>query len=88
MKAMESFYSGSVDFNILHTDVVEVERRAITIKTYNGYTTKPGNRVMRCRHCGKEWVESITSPQVLPQNVQNELHEYFDNYTKCEQKKV
>ncbi len=88
MKAMESYHSGTVGFDILHTDVVEVERRTITIKTYNGYTTIPGNRVMRCRHCGKEWVESITSPQELSQDVLNELHEYFDDYTECKQKKA
>ena len=31
MKAMESYHSGTVGFDILHTDVVEVERRTITI---------------------------------------------------------
>ena len=88
MKAMESYHSGTVGFDILHTDVVEVERRTITIKTYNGNITRPGNRVMRCRHCGKEWVESITSPQELSQDVLNELHEYFNDYTECKQKKA
>ena len=59
MKAMESYHSGTVGFDILHTDVVEVERRTITIKTYNGYITRPGNRVMRCRHCISAIIQNV-----------------------------
>jgi len=47
MKAMESWHSGCVGFDILHTDVVEVpeERRAFTVDTFKGPVKYPGNKV-------------------------------------------
>ena len=89
MKAMESWHSGCVGFDILHTDVVEVveERRSFTIETNNGPVKYPGNKVYQCRHCGEKWVENINGPQILSEEVENNLRDYYPDYTECEQKK-
>jgi transposase-like protein len=85
MKAMESWHSGCVGFDILHTDVVEVteERRTYTIKTYNGYETRQGSSVYQCRHCGKKWVENINGPLILSEEVEKHIHDYYYEYTEC-----
>lgn len=88
MKAMESWHSGCVGFDILHTDVVEVpeERRAFTVDTFKGPVTYPGSKVYRCRHCGMKWVENINGPQILSEDVEKNLHDYFPDFTECKSK--
>ena len=73
MKALHSYRSGTKGFDILHTDVVEIPRRT-------------ANREFMCRHCGLTWTENINSPQILSEKVENNLSNYYQNYTECESK--
>lgn len=77
MKAMESYHSGTVGFDILHTDVVET-----SIDHHLGH-----NKVFKCRHCGSEWVQSINSPQILSEDVEKEIREYYPKFTECKSSK-
>lgn len=86
MKAMESWHSGCAGFNILHTDVVEVRQRFYTVKTFNGSVKYPGNSVYQCRHCGYEWVGNINGPQILSEEVEKRIHDYYNEYTECKAK--
>ena len=73
MKAILSYRSGTPGFDIVHTDVVELPKQH-------------ANRVFLCRHCGATWIENINSPQILSEKVENNLRDYYPNYTECESK--
>lgn len=78
MKAIQIYYQCKGRPTIVHTDVEEIpcEERAHF-----------AHREFRCRHCGERWVESLTSPIILTQDVESRLEEYYKNINYCQQGK-
>ena len=78
MKAIQVYYQCKGTPAIVHADVEEIpveERKILT------------SREFHCRHCGERWVESINSPIVLDQVVENNLDDYYRNIIYCQQEK-
>ena len=70
MKAIRKYYLSRPCLVIIHNDVVEIEK------------THGLNREFRCQCCGVEWIESINSPQILSEDVENNFGEYY-KYCEC-----
>lgn len=78
MKAVQVYYQCKGIPTIVHTDVEEIPSEERSILTRREY---------HCRHCGERWVESINSPIILDQGVEDHLVDYFDNIIYCRQGK-
>lgn len=56
---------------ILHNNVIETGE-------------KIGQRkVLQCTDCGFEWTEQINAPQILQQNIVDEIDEYYPSRVDC-----
>ena len=78
MKAVQVYYQCKGIPAIVHADVEEIPYEEKSIFT---------SREFRCRHCGDRWVETINSPIVLDQVVENNLGDYYRNTIYCQQVK-
>ena len=73
MKAVFVNHYSSPHQVVIHKDVVEMEK------------THGRNREFRCKCCGLEWIENINSPQILSDEVANNLEKYYghDELYEC-----
>lgn len=69
MKAVEHFYYTGDTF--IHSDVEEITEKG------------NANREFRCRCCGRSWIESINSPQILEEEVSKNLSKYYPRHKSC-----
>ena len=71
MKAVEINYYRQPKETVIHGDVIEVEKRCL-------------NREFKCLCCGKQWTETINSPQIIEsKEVEDNLEAYYRNITNC-----
>lgn len=69
MKAIESFYNGVNLPSIIHNNVTEIE-------------SGNSNRAFKCLDCGRTWIETINSPQIITDNNIKEYHPTAKGCTK------
>ena len=65
LKAIKLRYDTRPYSGILHKNVVEVG------------TTGNGSRILKCNDCNQTWVESINNPQVISDDVAENLEDYY-----------
>ena len=66
---------GGIPFTILHTDVVELK----------GEEKKNLNsREFKCKCCGRTWTENINSPQIIDDEIANNINEYYERIITCD----
>lgn len=70
MKAIETSYYVTPYQAVLHKDVVEVE------STHMGY------HFFRCKCCGHKWKQTLNSPQIIEDEVANNIKEYVTHNVK------
>lgn len=64
MKAIQFLYYKKPEEYLLHSNVVEVEKRTL-------------NREFKCLCCGVQWTETINSPGILDEDVERNLYKYY-----------
>lgn len=72
MKAVQINYYREPKETVIHSDVIEVER------------THKANMEFKCLCCGKQWTETINSPQIIEsKEIEDNLEAYYQNIINC-----
>lgn len=78
---MYAVITSNLRYTLVHTDVVEVkgeDRKCPNLK----------HREFKCNCCGTRWIESITSPLIIGDDVARNMGKYYDNAITCKGEKL